>query len=312
MFHYRHIEIFQAVMKTGSITGAANLLFTSQPTISREIARFETLCGFQLFERKNAKIYPTEAALSLYEEILKSNIGLERVFNAVQQIKNQQVGELQLCCLPFLATTLLPTVISTFKTHTQDVKISITPLESPFIETQLSSQQFHLGLIEHQTVPLGTTLQFQFKTNEVCILPEGHMLLEKNCLEPQDFAEHEFISLAKQDVYRQQIDQFFHQKNIQRNLSIETPSVHSICKMVQKGSGISIVNPLVMLDYLDMGLKWRPISFTIPFTLNIVRPDYRPHSMLAETFTQDTIRVLADIQHLLEQYHVPTSILDLR
>lgn len=309
MFHYRHIEIFQAIMKTGSITGAAHLLFTSQPTISREIAWFETLCGFPLFDRRNAKIYPTEAAFILYEEILQSNIGLERVFNTAQQIKNHQIGELQLCCLPFLASTLLPTVIAKFKSHTQHSQICITPLESPFIETQLSSQQFHLGLIEHQSIPLGTTLQFQFKSNEVCILPDIHPLLDKAELQPEDFTAHEFISLAKQDPYRQQIDQVFHQHHIQRQLSIETHSAHSICRMVQKGLGISIVNPLIMLDYLGSGLQWRPITFSIPFTLSLVRPDYRPVSRLADLFIADLIAVLSDAQQLLEQHHVANSLI---
>ena len=39
----RHIEIFHAVMTTGNLTEAAHLLNTSQPTVSRELARFENL-----------------------------------------------------------------------------------------------------------------------------------------------------------------------------------------------------------------------------------------------------------------------------
>jgi hypothetical protein len=32
---HRHIEVFRAVMTAGSVTGAAALLHTSQPTLSR-------------------------------------------------------------------------------------------------------------------------------------------------------------------------------------------------------------------------------------------------------------------------------------
>ena len=39
---HRHIEVFRALMLTGSATGAAQMLFTSQPTISRELARLES------------------------------------------------------------------------------------------------------------------------------------------------------------------------------------------------------------------------------------------------------------------------------
>ena len=48
---HRHIEVFRAVMTTGSATGAADLLHSSQPTVSRELARLESLLGYALFER---------------------------------------------------------------------------------------------------------------------------------------------------------------------------------------------------------------------------------------------------------------------
>lgn len=38
----RHIEVFRAIMASGSVTGAARLLFTSQPTISRELRGWST------------------------------------------------------------------------------------------------------------------------------------------------------------------------------------------------------------------------------------------------------------------------------
>ncbi len=44
----RHIEIFHAVMTTGNLTEAARMLHTSQPTVSRELARFEKVLGLQL------------------------------------------------------------------------------------------------------------------------------------------------------------------------------------------------------------------------------------------------------------------------
>ena len=41
MINLRHIEVFRAIMTAGSVTNAAQLLHTSQPTISRELARLE-------------------------------------------------------------------------------------------------------------------------------------------------------------------------------------------------------------------------------------------------------------------------------
>ena len=52
---------------------------------------------------------------------------------------------------------------------------------------------------------------------------------------------------------------------ITRQLIMETQSAASICAMVSKGIGVSIVNPITALDYQYSDLCIRPLSFTIPF-----------------------------------------------
>ena len=50
-FKLRQMEVFRAVMLTGSMNGAARLLSVSQPAVSRLIAHTELSLGLQLFER---------------------------------------------------------------------------------------------------------------------------------------------------------------------------------------------------------------------------------------------------------------------
>ena len=66
---HRHIEIFHAVMTSGNLTAAAELLHTSQPTVSRELARFEKVIGLRLFERVRGRLHPTVQGLRLFEEV---------------------------------------------------------------------------------------------------------------------------------------------------------------------------------------------------------------------------------------------------
>src|ERR1700744_4291610 len=61
---HRHIEVFRALMTAGSVTKAAEMLFTSQPTVSRELARMEQSIGFPLFERLHGRLRPTLSALT--------------------------------------------------------------------------------------------------------------------------------------------------------------------------------------------------------------------------------------------------------
>ena len=59
---HRQIDVFRAVMVTGHVTRAADRLGSSQPTVSRELARLESSVGLQLFERVRGRLRPTVRA----------------------------------------------------------------------------------------------------------------------------------------------------------------------------------------------------------------------------------------------------------
>src|SRR5690349_6586338 len=98
--NFRHIEIFWAVMTTGSATAAAALLRTSQPTISRELGRLESVTQLTLFKRANAKLIPTEQALMLFDEAKRAYFGLERIAKAADAIRQYKHGQITIVCLP--------------------------------------------------------------------------------------------------------------------------------------------------------------------------------------------------------------------
>src|SRR4051794_28257236 len=61
----RQIEVFRAVMISGSINGASQMLRVSQPSLSRVVRRTEDVLGFNLFERIRGRLVPTKEAGSL-------------------------------------------------------------------------------------------------------------------------------------------------------------------------------------------------------------------------------------------------------
>ena len=47
----RHIEVFNAVMLTGSVSAAARMINVTQPAVSRTLQHAELQLGFPLFQR---------------------------------------------------------------------------------------------------------------------------------------------------------------------------------------------------------------------------------------------------------------------
>ena len=270
----RHIEIFHAVMTAGSLTEAAHLLHTSQPTVSRELARFEKVIGLKLFERVRGRLHPTVQGLRLFEEVQRS-----------ESLREFRQGELSIACLPVFSQSFLPQLLQPFLARYPDVSLNIVPQESPLLEEWLSAQRHDLGLTETLHTPAGTERTELLSLDEVCVLPPGHPLAVKKVLTPDDFHGENYISLSRTDSYRQLLDQLFTENQVKRRMIVETHNAASVCAMVRAGVGVSVVNPLTALDYAASGLVVRRFSIAVPFTVSLIRPLHRPSSALVQAFS---------------------------
>lgn len=299
----RHIEIFHAVMTAGNLTEAARLLHTSQPTVSRELARFEKVIGLTLFERSRGRLHPTVQGLRLFEEVQRSWYGLDRIVSAAESLREFRQGELSIVCLPVFSQSFLPLLLQPFLARYPEVSLNVVPQESPLLEEWLSAQRHDLGLTETLSTPAGTERTPLLTLNEVCVLPAGHPLAQREVLTPQDFQGENYISLSRSDSYRQLLDALFTEHQVKRRMVVETHSAASVCAMVRAGVGVSVVNPLTALDYASSGVVVRPFSITVPFTVSLIRPLHRPASALVDAFSahlQQTVsRIIAPLEAVL-------------
>src|SRR3954462_1555123 len=184
---HRHVEVFRAVMSAGSVTAAAESLSTSQPTVSRELARIEYLLGLALFDRVRGRLQPTAQAYALFEEVQRSYAGLERVADTAVRLRQFTQGQLSLACLPAFAHALLPGACARFQKAHPGVSVSVNPFESPLLEERLAAQAHDLGLTEHDAGLAGAQTRLLLELDEVAVLPPGHPLLARRRLAPGDF-----------------------------------------------------------------------------------------------------------------------------
>lgn len=273
---HRHIEVFRAVMTASNVTQAATLLGSSQPTVSRELARLEQLLGYPLFERLQGRLRPNARALALWDEVQRSWQGLERVVERAVALGQSHEAQLSVLCLPALAHALLPGAIARMLKAQPQLRVSITPQESPLLEEWMSAQRFDLGLSEQAATPPGVQAVPLLTLDEVAVLPAGHALAAQAVLQVQDFANQPFVSLSADDPYRRQIDTRFAEAGVARQLHLQTHSAVAVCAMVQQGLGLAIVNPLTALAMAGPGLVVRRLGFSVPFSVSALLPLHRP------------------------------------
>ena len=273
---HRHIEVFRALMLAGSATGAAQLLFTSQPTVSRELARLEHLLGYALFERSQGRLRPNARALRLWDEVERSWAGLDRVVEHAMALGQPHQASLSVLSMPALSHALLPGALERLQRNHGEVAVSVATQDGPLLQEWMSAQRFDLGLSEVAEPPPGTRMRSLPAMDEVAVLPAQHPLAAKQVLSAQDFEGQAFISLARDDSYRMQIDAVFAQAGVQRKMLLETLSAVAVCAMVQHGLGVAIVNPLTAQACAGSNLVVRRLAFSIPFQVHMLLPLHRP------------------------------------
>ena len=88
----RQVEAFRAVMLTGQMTTAAELMSVTQPAVSRLIRDFEHATRLRLFVRRGNQITPTQEAVTLWKEVDRAFIGLSRIATVADEIARQAAG----------------------------------------------------------------------------------------------------------------------------------------------------------------------------------------------------------------------------
>lgn len=297
---HRQIEVFRAVMASGHVTQAADRLGSSQPTVSRELAKLERLLGIALFDRVRGRLRPTVRALALLDEVERSFIGLDRIAQAAIGLRQFAAGRLSLACLPALGHALLPDAARRFLQAYPLAGLTIGSLESPLLEQGLAEQRHDLGLIEARVAPSGTLLKPLLQADEVVVLPAGHALLARRVLRPRDLAGQAFVSLAPTDPYRQAVDALFARQEVARGMAVEAASAVTVCALVRQGLGLAIVNPLTALELAGPGLHIRPLSESIAFHIGLVIPLRRAPSPLLPAFERSLFEAAADLQKALK------------
>ncbi|MGS2761888.1 LysR family transcriptional regulator [Sinomicrobium sp. M5D2P9] len=77
MVNLEWYRTFKAIYETGTLTGAAQALYASQPGVSLHLGSLESYTGYKLFDRSSRKMVPTERGKVLYNHIKEAIAKLE-------------------------------------------------------------------------------------------------------------------------------------------------------------------------------------------------------------------------------------------
>jgi DNA-binding transcriptional LysR family regulator len=142
----RHIEVFQAVMETGSMSAAARLIHLTQSAVSRSVANAELQLGYPLFHRVGGRLVPTTEGLALFEESSAIFEKLESLKRTAHNLKSGEQGLLRIAAIPAVCHKLLPDAIARFHAEHPQVMVEVHTVHKRQIAAELLTRSVDLGL----------------------------------------------------------------------------------------------------------------------------------------------------------------------
>lgn len=282
--NHRQLEAFRAVIVTGAVTQAAEMLHVTQPAVTRLISDLEHAVGMALFERRKGRLVATVEGRLFYEEVDKSFIGLGKIAQVAEEIRHFKRGTLLITGMPAMSLGFLPRIIRRFLDAYPEIGVSLQVRSSEKVLEWIATQQFDVGFAATQATHPAVETERLLDASLVCMVPSGHPLEKNAVVRPADLEDESFITLGPELSIRLYIDAVFEDAKVRRRRTIEAQLSATACALVLEGAGLALVDPVAAADFVDRGISAKRFEPSIPFVYSVVYPKYRPRSRLTREF----------------------------
>jgi DNA-binding transcriptional LysR family regulator len=161
-------QVFFEVASHLSFSKAAQVLYISQPAISKHIKMLESQYKSSLFERKGNSIQLTDIGDILYKHLQEAKQTQRNLEFDISTFKNaaDAVGSLHLGSSTIITLYILPKIISGFHRQFPNVEIQVVNRNSESIMNALLDKQIDLGIVEVEKKNTSVTYQ-HFTSDEI-------------------------------------------------------------------------------------------------------------------------------------------------
>jgi DNA-binding transcriptional LysR family regulator len=282
--HYRQVEIFKAIMDSGSITEAANILHISQPAVSKALKLLEAELGLRLFDRTTKGIAATEEARLLYTEVERTYFGMQNLARFAASLGDRKQGRIVVSTIPALGIAWMPAMVARFADAYPDVTISLHSSNSVDAARLVGSGEIDLGIAQLRSEEYNLSRRKLFDLEGVIALPAGHRLARKPTVEISDLAGEAIIALGPEDEFRRKLGRAMEMAGQHPRIVIDASLALTVCALVAEGRGVGIVDSEAARERSGRGLVFRSLQPEIRVPIFLFRQRGRPTSKLVEAF----------------------------
>jgi len=242
----RHLEVFRAVMLTGSVSDAARMLGISQPAASRTLQHAEMHAGFRLFQRSRGRLSPTPEADALYAAVTRVYRKLEQTRRFARNLRNEGVGHLRVATTPSLSHNVVPLALRELRALLPDLSCEIQVQHTSQIVPALLAQEIDIAFA-FNPVPHEGIAQGSCGEGEIVVMGAPGSLEAGGTLDLAALARAPFIMLHDDTSLGYAFNRLCDEAGLELDSSITVQTYHMARGLAEQGLGIGIADQFTAL-----------------------------------------------------------------
>lgn len=215
---FQTLKYVNEIYKEKSFSRAAKNLYISQPSLSATIKKLEQEIGTPIFDRSSTPIQLTDAG-EVYLETTRKILELYGNLEAYLQDRDEmKTGTLKLGSPQFLASYLLPSLISSFNSYYPGIQLQVNETSSLEVQEKLLDSEVDLAIDSFEfdknlftstalkdeyillAVPASYAVNEQLKEYRITaeeVRSDAHSRMNYPPVSPTVFHDHTFLLLNK-------------------------------------------------------------------------------------------------------------------
>ena len=236
----RVLQYFLAVAREQSISGAAEFLHLSQPTLSRQIKDMEKELGKQLLIRGNRRITLTEEGMILCkraEEIMEL---VKKTENEITLSDESIAGDIYIGAGESNSVGYIAKVANALRREYPLVHFHIESGDAQTVYEQLDKGLIDFGLLfgnidltKYNSISLPT------KDNWGVLMPKDSELAKKDVITPNDLMKEPLI-VSRQGITRGELQNWFKLPEEKLNVVATYNLLYNASLLVEEGVGYAL------------------------------------------------------------------------
>ncbi len=291
MISLRQLEVLRAVVLTGSISGAAQLLHVSPAAVSRMLKHTESQVGYQLFQRTREGLVPSPEAIDLLEDLDAIHDRLTRIQQRLSSPRSHK-NRLRIGASPGLGLSLLPKAFQRALRQDPELELELGVLHVDEVVRSLEFQRYDFALTIYDIDDPRLIIKRIGGGELVCLAEETHPLADRPEISVADLADYPIIGFSSESFQQRIIDRLAIQAGVELTYSARCRLMVTACALVQEGIGITLLDSLTVFNGAPPGTRIIPLRERHQFPLNFILHRKTPPSQVTISFVRDVEAVV--------------------